>query len=516
MQKVEARAFGNCDTLYLVQSRGFGKTWLVAICCIAMAILYPGSLIAVVSGTAEQATLVLKKIDDYFCRNENIMREIEPSNRNTYVRINQAKGVCKFKNGSKIESYSIGTFRGNRAKIIVIDEAPEVKQVDLDAIVKPVRNCTRDNCVQFGIKDYASKMVSITSACLKSNYFYTSFVNMLKSMSEGDKTCFACALNYQSAVRCGISPAEFFEKEKRDMPESKFAMEYDSIFIGAEAGSVFPYELTDKCRTLKNVEVAMPARSGADYVMAVDLATSSASGADNAVIVIIKLVEQENGGYLKQLVFIRSYHGKRLDYMANEVRKLLVKFPNISKVVVDCRGVGDAFPQFMSRPWTDPESNKEYPPIVRDDEASIIHGAVPLLRPVMATMLINQQMVSALTIALEQESLELPISSHFILGNKIVKQDDESEETEMLKSLTMEEKAIYIETDALQVELGNIVGRHTAAGSVVYDSAKSTQHKDRYSALGYGIWYISGLEEMRKKMLVRGNGQECIGIVTTF
>lgn len=68
MQKVEARIFGLCDTINFVQSRGFGKTWLTALCCLAMGVLYPGSLIAVISGTAEQATLVLKKIDDYFVK----------------------------------------------------------------------------------------------------------------------------------------------------------------------------------------------------------------------------------------------------------------------------------------------------------------------------------------------------------------------------------------------------------------------------------------------------------------
>ena len=52
VQKIEARAFGNCQTLYFVQSRGFGKTWLTALCCLAMGVLYPGSLIAVVSVTA--------------------------------------------------------------------------------------------------------------------------------------------------------------------------------------------------------------------------------------------------------------------------------------------------------------------------------------------------------------------------------------------------------------------------------------------------------------------------------
>lgn len=68
-QKVIARQFGNCDTMYDVQSRGYGKTWLMAICCIAISILYPGSEVAVVSGTAEQAVLIVKKIDDYFSRN---------------------------------------------------------------------------------------------------------------------------------------------------------------------------------------------------------------------------------------------------------------------------------------------------------------------------------------------------------------------------------------------------------------------------------------------------------------
>lgn len=130
-----------------------------------MGVLYPGSSIAVVSGTAEQATLVLRKIDAYFARNPNILREIDQANTRSPVQLSRNKGVCRLKGGSIIESYSLGTFRGARAKVIVIDEAPEVKKEDLEAIVKPVRNTTRDNCIQLGFADYPSKMVSITSAC---------------------------------------------------------------------------------------------------------------------------------------------------------------------------------------------------------------------------------------------------------------------------------------------------------------------------------------------------------------
>ena len=382
----------------VVKSRGYGKTWLTALCCIAMGVLYPGSLIAVVSGTAEQATLIVKKIQDYFIRNPEIMREIQCDGHRP-VQLSRNKGICTLKNGSKIESYSVGTMRGNRAKIMVIDESPEVKADDLDAVIGPVRNTKRDICHQRGIADYPSKTVSITSACLKSNYFYSMFVSTLRDFAKGSTGSFACALDYHSAARVGITDMEFFRKEQRKMPEAKFAMEYGSIFVGAESGSMFPYDLTEGCRTLRQVEYAQPSGSSSDYVIGVDLATSTDRKADNAVICVIKLADMENGAYLKKLVYLRSYHGKRLDALAEEVRRTFSRFPRTTRIVFDHRGLGDAFPQFLAQPWIDPESGKEYPPWTLDDERTIIHNAVPLLRSVKASAQINQQLVSCLRVA---------------------------------------------------------------------------------------------------------------------
>ena len=382
----------------VVKSRGYGKTWLTALCCIAMGVLYPGSLIAVVSGTAEQATLIVKKIQDYFIHNPEIMREIQCDGHRP-VQLSRNKGVCTLKNGSKIESYSVGTMRGNRAKIMVIDESPEVKADDLDAVIGPVRNTKRDICHQRGIADYPSKTISITSACLKSNYFYSMFVSALRDFAKGSTGSVACALDYRSAARVGITDMEFFRKEERKMPEAKFAMEYGSIFVGAESGSMFPYDLTEGCRTLRQVEYAQPSGSSSDYVIGVDLATSTDRKADNAVICVIKLADMENGAYLKKLVYLRSYHGKRLDALAEEVRRTFSRFPRTTRIVFDHRGLGDAFPQFLAQPWIDPESGKEYPPWTLDDERTIIHNAVPLLRSVKASAQINQQLVSCLRVA---------------------------------------------------------------------------------------------------------------------
>ena len=510
-QRVDARIFGNTQNADFVKNRGAGKTWLIAICCIAMGVLYPGSLIAVISSTAEQATLVLKKIDEKFIGYPDVLREIDCTRHNHPVQLSLNKGVCLLKNGSKIESYSMGTFRGNRAKILICDEAPDIKKSDLDAVAKPVTNETRDICIQRGIQDYDSKIISMTSACLKNNYYYTGFVGKLKRMAKGDRTVFAWAMSYTEAVREGISKQSYFDNQRKEMTDEKFQMEYESRFLGAAEGSVFPFDLTDRCRTLTDVEVAQPARSTSEYVMAFDIATSSASSADNASLSTFKLIELENGGYIKQLVRLQTFKGKRLDALSIELRRNLVNFPNTVKVVVDVRGIGDAFPQFLCKPWTDPATGKEYPPLVRDDEPTIIDNAVPLIHPFIASNLLNQQMVNATTIALEQESVQLPINSRYIIGNKIAKRDNDDDGDG--KKLTMQEKAIFVEADALQIELGNIVGRAGSNGNILYDSAKSTQHKDRGSSFMMGIHYISGMEEERKKRLLRGGTNMTFGIV---
>ena len=511
-QRVDARILGNFRNIDLVKNRGAGKTWLIAICAIALGVLYPGSLIAVISSTAEQAVLVVKKIEEKFLGYPDVLREINASRHNKPVQTNPHKGICWLKSGSKIESYSMGTLRGNRAKILICDEAPEIPKNDLDAVAKPIMNETRDICIQRDISDYDSKIISITSACLKNNYFYTSFVNILKRMAAHEDGCFAWAMTYKEAVREGISKQSYFDDQRKDMTDEKFKMEYESIFLGAAEGAVFPFDLTDRCRTLTGVEIAQPAKCSVEYIQSLDIATSSASNADNAILTTIKMVELENGGYLKQVVRIQSFHGKRLDSLATEVRKNLVRFPNTVKVIVDVRGLGDAFPQFLSKPWTDPETGKEYPPLVRDDEPTIIDNAIPLIHPFIANNLLNNQMVSALTIALETQSIELPINSRYIIGNKIADRDD-SDDNNTTKTLTMQEKAIFVEADALQIEMGNIVGRQGANGNVLYDSARANMHKDRVSSLMMGVHYISGLEEERKRKLRLGGADMTFGII---
>lgn len=453
----------------------------------ALGVLYPGSNIAVVSGTAQQATLVLKKIDDELIKIPSILREIDAKGH-APVQVSNEKGRCRLKNGSKIESYSMRSFLGNRAKIIIIDEAPEVKKKDLDKIVNPVLNTTRMVAHQAHFNDYNSKMISITSACFKSSHYYKQFTDILNRMSRLDFNSgryFACALDYRSALRLGLTKESFIEDQKDQLPQQTFDMEYGAIFAGSDKGSIFPYELTEPCRVLQDVELCQPPKSTSDYVISVDLATSPAKDSDNAAICVLKMIERENGTYLVRLVNMRTFKGRGLDKLAEEVRKMLVRFPNTVKVVFDHRGLGDAFHLFLSEPWLDRNTGKEYPPLVMDTEHSTIKNAVPLLRPVIADPKVNQQLITVTTVCLEQRKLELPIQSRRIVEDRLIEEDDKGR-TIRSKTISTEEMGIYIETDALQVELGQIVAKETHAGNIIYDTAKYNQHKDRYSALSMG------------------------------
>ena len=85
-----------------------------------------------------------------------------------------------------------------------------------------------------------------------------------------------------------------------------------------------------------------------------------------------------------------------------------------------------------------------------------------------------------------------------------------SEKEKDKSTMLMEELAIYIETDALQYEMGNIVPKMTVSGNVTYDTLGTTLHKDRYTSLGMGLEYIFSLEDTNRDQS-RNNVDFCIG-----
>ena len=507
-QHVIARAFGHGDDMKIVQSRGSGKTWLIALCVFTMCVLYPGTVAGICSGTAMQATIVLQKLKMLADQNINIANEISASNARSLVQLSKDKGKCTLKNGSYIESFSIDSMRGIRLKIAVIDESPEVDQASQDAIVAPTKNFRRDISFTYDFPDYPSKTVNITSACEKTNSFFDDFVRVCREMAKGTPGAFACALDYNAAAANGITDMDFFMKEKERMPSSVFDMEYGSKFIGANSNSALPFDLTAACRTLDKIEMEQPKNSKSNYVICLDIATSAAKGSDNSVLSVVKYTECNDGTYARKLVNMRSYNGKPLDYLAEEVRFYYhVRFPNTVKIVYDARGLGDSFDRFFDQEWIDPSSGREFPPLVVDDEPMSNPNAKQALHPFRAVNTLNQRIYTNLRVAFEKKKLDLPIQERTMRARQQAIEDEKNR-------LTKEEMAVFLETDALQFEMGNIVEKTSASGNKTYDVPHAGQHKDRYSSLAMANDYISELEKENVKRFRRG--APCIGVTSKF
>lgn len=507
-QHVMLRQIGNCVDSKYTCSRGYGKTWLASLGGFGLCVLYPGATVLIVSATAKQATLALGKLKLLAEQNPNIANEISASNSKSLVQVSKDSSSCTLKNGSKLISASIDSARGIRAKIIIVDEALDVDQDTLEAVVSPIRNTTREVCFNYGFRDFPSKTITITSACEKSNQYYTNFMKDLARMAKGDTSVFCCALDYRSAAANGITDMDFFMKEKERMPEATFDMEYGSKFVGANSNSALPFDLTTPCRTLQNVEMFQPKGSKSRYVICLDIATSQAKGSDNSILVVVKFTEASDGSFNRKLVNIRSYNGKPLDVLAEEVRRYYhIRFPNTEKIIYDARGIGDSFSRFFDREWVDPISGREYPPLVVDDEPLTNPDAEQVLHPFRAVNVLNQRIYTNLRVALEKRMIEFPIQERTI---KAKQQEIEDES----KRMSSEEMAIYLETDALQFEMGNIVEKTGSSGNKTYDVPRSNQHKDRYSSLAMANDYISELEKVNVK--VRRHGVPCIGVACAF
>lgn len=514
-QKVIAREIGNSNNTILIESRSIGKTWLMAVVLLALGVLYSGAPIGIMSGNVKQANIVVKNyISKKLVPNyPNIAREIQFP-----IKENKDQCVVSLKSGSRIETTALGAHgdsaRGNRYKFCLIDESRLVKSKMFPEIIKPMLQEQRQVYYDMLAKGYSpddisdvdSKLIQMSSAYLKTCSLFDRFKFAIDRIAEGNKNYFACALHYKTGVRVGIINKSFVNEAKLESPRSVFMYEWESIFVGSAEGSFFPFDLSEPCRTLNQVELRQPKNSQSQYVIILDPATSEEKWGDNASLQVIKLNERNNGTYYKDLVFMKTYHGFQLDQLAEEVRKTFLKFPNTIKIVIDVNAIGEGLISLLDSVWVDVDTNKEYPPLVpdNDEKRKNIPNSLPIIRAVVPNNKSNNSMATCLKTSLESKSLRLPIPSVELTRD---------EENKLL--LSVEEMAVFLETDALVFEISNIRQRETASNNVVYERIEDNMRKDRYTCCAMGLDFIRELEEQNKANLY-DNEEMCWGVTSAF
>ncbi len=494
-QRLMLRAMATHNNSMLICCRGLTKSYITAIFAVAMAILYPGINIGIVSGTAGQARMIIiQKILGELYKNDNVKREILE-----YKTSPQDCSVT-FHNGSIIRAFSLGvsqqnsSARGWRFQIILVDEARLVKRKVLEEVVIPMTKTRRmaNNIAVDKWPDIAKleepKMLYMSSAWLKTCELYQTFLEFYNQMSSGNPRYFVCSLDYHVGIQQGLFTQGDIDDAKLTTSSDAFDYEYGAIFVGSANDSFYPYELTFKCRSLEQCELKQPKGSNAIYVVTHDVATSDAKGSDNACTHVIKLIGTSRGTFIKEVVFTQTMNGASLKEQRDLLRELVhIRFPNTEKLVIDVRSAGEGLLPLLEEPWV--YEGKEFPPLIldNDDETqALLPDALPMIRGITATVEFNASYYPYMRSCIEDNSLRLLVHS------TEVNEDYKNGEYPPEKFL------VHVEHDMLMQEMGNIKRTFNDRMQVVYERIVNATKRDRATSLMYGLSVVSEMEKQGK------------------
>jgi len=208
-----------------------GKTFLTAIFCCVRAILYPGSKIVIASGTRGQAIQVLQKI----------MLELKPRSPELALEIdekasqmNGTNAQLVFRNSSFIRVVTSGeSARGNRANILIIDEARLVPKDTIDTILKyflaqersPAYSALTEKERDAERKKELNKTLLLSSAYFQDHWLFDKCVDVCKYMLAGGHS-FIAGLPYQTSMAEGLLSEEQVREQKSgsDFTEIKWSI----------------------------------------------------------------------------------------------------------------------------------------------------------------------------------------------------------------------------------------------------------------------------------------------------
>ena len=503
-QRLILRAMGRYQNSLLIACRGLGKSFIVAVFYICVAILYPNIKLGISSGNSQQSrNVIIQKIKGELAKIEAVAREI-----NFPIKTGMDDCVVEFKNGSEIRAITLAQDRGGdsarswRFSYMLVDEARLVKDNIIEEILIPMTKTKRQNAIKWH-KSEKGKMIFISSAYLKTSKLYDRFLYHYKQMISGNVNYMCMCFPYQVGVQAGLFDQDDIEKEleKPQMTKDKFAYEFEGVFVGSSGESYFPYELTDQCRVLERCELEQPKKSESKYIITHDVAVSDKNGSDNSCTHVIKLKPRADGTYLKQVVYTKVVNGMPLNKQRDLLRKLLhIQFQNTVKLCIDVQGAGAGLPSMFYESWEylDEKTGKitEYPPLIQDDDKEsleVLDNALPIIRAIHGMNNFVNLYYPYMKGCFEDQSIEL------------LSQSNDVDILYKSNKISFDEYEQHIEHDILQSELSNIKQDFTDKEKMTYTRIVKSNKRDRATSLMYGLAVVCEMEQENKTNLYKKN-----------
>lgn len=494
-------------------SRGLGKSFLTALYCVVRCILFPGTIIAMTSGTKGQAIeIISKKIPELLNKAPLLQYEIKEFKALT----NDA--YVEFFNGSRISVVTPGdNARGNRAHVLVVDEfrMVDVEVVDMvlkkfltinrtpDFLNKPEYENRRKEFIEPNTTIYMS------SAWYKSHWSWGRFLSTFEGMIKGKKY-FTCGLPYQLGVKEGIITPQIVQEELDDenFNLSTFQMEMECIPFGEAEKAFFTYRPLEKVSTikvpylpiddidyiktkgdLKRNRFYKKRLPGEVRVMGVDVAMMAGTENDETVFTFMRCVPSGNR-YYKFIEYSEALQGKHSDIQALRLKQLFYDL-ECDFCAMDTQGNGISLYDSVVRVTEDSDRGVTYPAWTafnndKMDERSVFDtNAVRLIYSVKGTPAINHDIHTYVKSNIDKGTLKLIIDEYG--GNEYIRSQKVYSKEETVKI-----RAQYIQSKMLVTQMINL--EQTSSSGFIKLEEPSGMRKDRYMSLGYAMYFIKSKE----------------------
>lgn len=347
----------NQNTFFMyIASRAQGKSFLIAIFCVARCILYPGTKVAIASGSKGQGKLIItQKVADLMRDSVMVSREIAE------IKTSANDTEVIFHNGSRMMAVVSGDgARGVRGNILILDEFFLIKKTVVNKVLRPFLGVSRQP-PYMKIPKYANtpleedKELYISSATYKNNWIWDSFKSFRNSMLRG-KSYFCCALPYQLSIKHNILSKQRIEqlKSEDDFDPIGFYMEYETMFFGESERAFYKLEDIQNCRKIvkpvypmndveylesKDKKIKSTKQKGEKRILSCDIALMGSSRSisnDLSVFTYIRLIPDDNG-YKRYVSYMESFSGEHSQNQAIRMKQLFYEF-ECDICVIDTQG----------------------------------------------------------------------------------------------------------------------------------------------------------------------------------
>lgn len=508
-QVVELKEMMDNNTIVLIGSRGIAKTFMTALFSGIRCVLYPKTMICVVSKTLQQAIEVLKKITQLFMPNSNLFK-----NEILADKSNGKDPQIVFKNGSIIFAKPCtDNARGVRSYINIYDEYVFMNLDIVERVHNKFITSTRspkylENPKYADYPEEENKRIYMSSPLFKDTKSYYVQVDAFKKMLEGKKY-FTFSIPYQ----CGIAEHVISKQTIIDEVESSnydsitFSQEYEAKWFGGSGESFFSLSDLTKARKIKKslppIERVLSSKENIQSVdfrckriLSVDVALMGSSKKrdnDASSLIINDAKIGSDNKFIGNIVYAMNYEGLTSDDLVLQIMRHFYKY-KCTDLVIDANGVGLAIFDGLLKDVVDPDTNEVYKALtcVNDKEMAKrckIHDAKRVIWSIKANSKFNSLIAKTLRSSIRDGYVRLLISEYE--AEDILSEDKAYNNLSL--SYKTKYKLPYIGTTLLVNELVKL--NYEINGSDIKVKERSGMRKDRYSSLAYNIYVMKELEK---------------------